>query len=73
MRPGAANRNENKIAAASWGQIDERIRGLKGGMQMTMIDTLKSQFRQGKVSRRSFMEGALALGMTVAGASAYVK
>ncbi len=39
---------------------------------MEKLDSLKSGYKGGKVSRRQFMEGALALGMTVATASAFV-
>ena len=39
---------------------------------MNKIDKLKSQFARGDISRRRFMEGALALGMTLAGATSVV-
>ncbi|MEM8687377.1 MAG: ABC transporter substrate-binding protein, partial [Pseudomonadota bacterium] len=39
---------------------------------MEKLSYLKSEYKGGKVSRRQFMEGALALGMTVATASAFV-
>ncbi len=39
---------------------------------MKKIDRLKADYRTGRVSRRSFMQGALALGLTVAGAEAFV-
>ncbi len=39
---------------------------------MNKFDELKSQFARGDISRRRFMEGALALGMTVAGATSLV-
>ena len=39
---------------------------------MVKIDQLQSEYKGGKVSRRQFMEGAVALGMTVATASAFV-
>ncbi|TFH52169.1 MAG: twin-arginine translocation signal domain-containing protein, partial [Candidatus Zixiibacteriota bacterium] len=35
---------------------------------MITIDQLKQKLAEGRISRRSFMEGALALGATVAGA-----
>jgi len=35
---------------------------------MISIDQLKDKLAAGKISRRSFMEGALALGTTVAAA-----
>ncbi|MGI9463096.1 MAG: ABC transporter substrate-binding protein, partial [Aestuariivirgaceae bacterium] len=38
---------------------------------MDKLTTLKSTYACGRISRRGFMEGALALGMTVAGASAF--
>ena len=38
---------------------------------MDKLTTLKSQFASGRLSRRGFMEGALALGMTLAGATAF--
>ena len=38
---------------------------------MTKLDTLKKSYAQGRINRRGFMEGALAMGMTVAAASTY--
>ena len=38
---------------------------------MDKLTTLKSRYAAGRISRRGFMEGALALGMTVAGASTF--
>ena len=40
---------------------------------MQRIDVLKSELAAGRLSRRRFMEGALALGMTVAGATAFAE
>ncbi len=39
---------------------------------MPKLDELKRTFAQGRISRRGFMEGALALGMTVAGATGFM-
>ena len=38
---------------------------------MTILNDIKSKYRSGKLSRRQFMEGALAMGMTVAAASTF--
>ena len=38
---------------------------------MKTIDRLKSEFRNGRISRRRFMEGAAALGLGTAGASTF--
>jgi len=38
---------------------------------MTIINDIKNKYRNGKLSRRQFMEGALAMGMTVAAASTF--
>ena len=38
---------------------------------MTILSDIKSKYKSGKLSRRQFMEGALAMGMTVAAASTF--
>lgn len=38
---------------------------------MTILNDIKKKYRSGNISRRQFMEGALAMGMTVAAASTF--
>ena len=39
---------------------------------MNALDALKTRFAGGRISRRAFMEGTLALGMSVAGATSFI-
>ncbi len=40
---------------------------------MTLLKTIKERYRSGGMSRRQFMEGAIAMGMSVAAASTFTK